>query len=204
MRYVKLQKIITIYDSWFVRVMERTPQSRIHKKLNTRIENTVTAEKGRLSSERELPYRMYYLPSQCHQADSNKNETYIGLCETTFKNRFANHKNLFHSKKKKKEKKLSKFIWTLKKQNILYNITWSIVKRCKTYNNSNKKCFLCNAENHIIICQPHRASLTKQENGTHINLPTPQKISTTYSYIILLQKFDLNMNSSIFSINYFI
>ena len=91
--------------------------------------------------------------------DSNKKETYIGLCETTFKKRFSNCKNSFHSEKNKNRTELSKFIWTLKKQTTPYNITWSIVKRCKTYNNSNKKCFLCNAEKHIIICQPHTASL---------------------------------------------
>ena len=76
---------------------------------------------------------------------------YIGLCETTFKNRFNNHKSSFNREHKKKETALSKHIWNLKDNNIEYNIKWAVLKRCNSYSNTTKRCQLCLWEKYFII-----------------------------------------------------
>ena len=84
-------------------------------------------------------------------ATSNHTKEYIGLCETTFKTRFNNHKSSFNHQHKKKETALSKHIWDLKDKGIDYNIKWSILKRCNPYSNATKRCQLCLWEKYFII-----------------------------------------------------
>ena len=78
-------------------------------------------------------------------------ETYIGLCDTTFKARYSNHICSF-----------SKHIWGLKDKNIKYDIIWSKVKQTKAYTNISKRCNLCLWENFFISCKPSMASLNKK------------------------------------------
>ena len=76
---------------------------------------------------------------------------YIGLCETTFKSRFNNHKSSFNHEHKRKETTLSKHIWSLKDNKIEYNIKWTILKRCHSYTNVTKWCQLCLWEKYLIV-----------------------------------------------------
>ena len=46
-----------------------------------------------------------------------KQKCYLGSCETTFKERFENHKNLFNHSKLKNYTKLSKEFWGIKWRN---------------------------------------------------------------------------------------
>jgi hypothetical protein len=92
----------------------------------------------------------------------NTTETYIGLTATEFKTRYNNHKQSFKDEKIKEATELSKYIWTLKKQNKNYEIKWNIICKAKSYNNITKKCNLCIAEKFYIICKPNLATLNKR------------------------------------------
>lgn len=94
--------------------------------------------------------------------DNKTDETYIGLCETNFKTRFNNHKTTFRYGNKRSTTELSKHIWKLKDDNINYKINWKIMRQCKSYNNTTKKCNLCLFEKYLIICKQELCSLNKR------------------------------------------
>ena len=80
-----------------------------------------------------------------------KPQKYIGLSETTFKKRFANHKKSFKNNRYENDTELSKEIWKIKKQNFVPIITWKIRKKSPGFNRSSMKCFLCLNEKLEII-----------------------------------------------------
>jgi hypothetical protein len=92
----------------------------------------------------------------------NSTETYIGLTENTFKNRYNNHTASFRHNKLKNSTELSKHIWQLKDQNIDHHIEWRIVKRARAFNNKSKRCNLCLTEKLYIIYHTEKASLNKR------------------------------------------
>ena len=82
---------------------------------------------------------------------SEQTKIYYGVCETTFKKRFANHKKSFNFVKYKNETTLSKYIWKLQDQNKQYQIAWSTHKRAPSYQCGSRRCTLCTAERLAII-----------------------------------------------------
>ena len=66
---------------------------------------------------------------QAEVVTSQTKETYIGLCDTTFKERYRNHTCSFRHERYKNVTELSKYIWSLKEQNINYQIKWKKVKQ---------------------------------------------------------------------------
>ena len=89
-------------------------------------------------------------------------ETYIGLRDTSFKLRYRNHVCSFRNERYKQATELSKYIWSLKDKNIVYNIKWRKVKHARSYSNSNKRCNLCLWEKYFIICQPEMSTLNNR------------------------------------------
>ena len=89
-------------------------------------------------------------------------ETYIGLCDTTFKLRYRNHICSFKNEQHRNSTELSKYIWTLKDQKVKYDIKWRKVKQARPYSNINKKCNLCLWEKFYIIYKPLMATLNKR------------------------------------------
>ena len=65
---------------------------------------------------------------------------YIGSCSTTFKLRFANHKQSFIKTEKKNDTELANYIWNLKNSGKNYNISWKILTKAKSYHNGSKNC----------------------------------------------------------------
>ena len=64
-----------------------------------------------------------------YRADvDNEIKFYYGLTETSFKERYGNHKKSFKYEKYKYETELSKYIWDLHEQNKSFSIVWSIAK----------------------------------------------------------------------------
>ena len=61
----------------------------------------------------------------------NSKETYVGLTDTEFKARLANHKQSFTKEKLKNTTELSKHVWSLKDSNVEYTIKWEIVGKAK-------------------------------------------------------------------------
>ena len=92
-------------------------------------------------------------------AEENKKETYVGMTETTFKTRYANHKLSFKHEKYKNQTELSKHIWSLKEQKIKHTISWNILQHAKPYEPGHKSCNLCTAEKFFIMCKPEQATL---------------------------------------------
>ena len=88
-----------------------------------------------------------------------KEETYIGVTENQFKARFANHKQSFKNQRYKHQTELSKYIWSLKEEEVEFNITWRIIRKAEAYNNISKRCNLCTTEKWFILCKPSMATL---------------------------------------------
>ena len=88
-------------------------------------------------------------------------ETYIGLTEDNFKNRFRNHTASFRDKNKRNATELSKYIWSLKDSFIPYSISWKIIARANSYSSTTKRFNLCLTEKFFIICKSNLCSLLK-------------------------------------------
>ena len=89
-------------------------------------------------------------------------ETYIGLCDTTFKLRYRNHVCSFKKERYKHATELSKYVWSLKDKGIQYNIKWRKIKQARSYSNVTKRCNLCLWEKYFIICKPEMATLNNR------------------------------------------
>ena len=68
-----------------------------------------------------------------YQADITNNlgdeyKYYLGLAETTFKERYNNHKSPFKNKNNKNSTELSKYVWSLRENNKIPSIKWKIIK----------------------------------------------------------------------------
>ena len=64
---------------------------------------------------------------------------FLGSFETKLKDRFGNHKKTFNHVKHKNDTELSKEFWEIKKR----NGTRKIIRICRSYNPSSKRCLLC-------------------------------------------------------------
>ena len=94
--------------------------------------------------------------------DTQKEETYIGLTENTFKTRFNGHTNSFRHSDNRYATTLSDYIWSLKDDNIPYTLKWKMITKATPYSSSSKICNLCIKEKYFIICKPHMASLNRR------------------------------------------
>ena len=83
--------------------------------------------------------------------EDDRVDTYIGLSEPPFKDRFRNHKSSFKTRNPKSATKLSKHIWNLEDQNIKFEVSWKIVSRAKPFDSVTNKCQLCAREKFFII-----------------------------------------------------
>ena len=94
-------------------------------------------------------------PKIIYEAEVTNNQNdeeriYIGLAETSFKDRFRNHTKAFNHKKYQKDTELSKYVWNLKDQNKTPVITWRILKRINSKPAAHF-CTLCLSEKLLII-----------------------------------------------------
>ena len=95
------------------------------------------------------------------QENQTKN-TYTGLCSTDFKARLGIHKHSFKNENDN-QTSLSKFIWTLKRKNIKYDVTWKILDRGEPFSPISGKCTLCIKEKFHIIFNPTSAELNSRD-----------------------------------------
>ena len=94
--------------------------------------------------------------------DSKSDQTYVGLTETSFKTRFANHKSSFNDPNKRLSTELSKHVWNLKEAKLKFGITWKIFKQTTPFSPVSNRCNLCLWEKYFIICTPELATLNKR------------------------------------------
>ena len=94
--------------------------------------------------------------------DTNQKESYVGHTEGEFKYRYYCHTSSFKLSKYRNATELSKYVWQLKESKVKYYINWRIIKQCKSYNNTTKRCSLCTYEKFIIIYHPELCSLNSR------------------------------------------
>ena len=90
-------------------------------------------------------------------------ETYVGLCDTSFKLRYRNHTGSFRNERYRNATELSKHVWNLKDRNTVhYNIKWRKIKQVRSHSNVTKKCNLLLWEKYFILCKPEMSSLNNR------------------------------------------
>ena len=89
------------------------------------------------------------------------NETYIGLCSTTFKARLGVHKQSIKNENIN-QTSLSKYIHKLKKEGKEYNLSWKIIDRGKQFDPSSGICQLCIKETYNIIFNSDLSTLNNR------------------------------------------
>ena len=60
---------------------------------------------------------------------NSETKVYCGICETTFKLRYANPKKSFNQRNRKSDTELSNKFWRIKDNKHNTNITWEILSR---------------------------------------------------------------------------
>ena len=75
---------------------------------------------------------------------------YLGLAESTFKERYGNHKSSFKNENGKNCTELSKYVWSLKENDEIPSIKWKIVKIVYSKATSSF-CKLCLTEKPFIL-----------------------------------------------------
>ena len=91
-----------------------------------------------------------------------KQKRYKGICETTFKKRYANHKKSFNLIKSKNDTNLSIEYWNLKQKQQIPKLTWKIKGQYKAYKPTLKKRNFCLTEKLMIIDDPDKNLLNKR------------------------------------------
>ena len=78
--------------------------------------------------------------------------------------RYLNHTSSIRNIQYKDNTALSKYVWSLTKDNIEYDITWSIAATAPSCNPTSKTCYLCLTEKTLILtCPLSTEPSTKQE-----------------------------------------
>ena len=121
---------------------------------------------GKCISERNIVYAC-----KVTRLDDNTYETYTGLTDNTFKQRYYGHKNDFSKKKNRKKTMLSKYIWFLKDNNIQYDLSWGVLGKAKSFNPVTGVCRLCLLEKYFTITIYHLISVYFLSRGDNITIP---------------------------------
>ena len=87
---------------------------------------------------------------------------YIGLCETTFKQRYGSHKSSFNNERYRNNTTLSAEYWRIKDNNFTPSVNWRVIRKAAAYTPETKKCRLCLSEKTEIACYPDTNLLNKR------------------------------------------
>ena len=68
---------------------------------------------------------------------------YKGICKTTFKRRYTDHKKYFNVEKNKKDTKLSTEHWKLTNKKLQPQIFWNVKGKCKSYSPNSRRRSSC-------------------------------------------------------------
>ena len=96
------------------------------------------------------------------QTPNYTEKKYIGICETTFKKRYANHKQSFETEKYRNSTTLSTEYWKLKETDAQPSVSWKIVKKANAYTPETKNCALCLNEKYEIANAESNKLLNKR------------------------------------------
>ena len=124
---------------------------------------------------------LYYARITCDK--ENYTQLYKGICETTFKKRYANHKKSFNVPTYKNDAKLSTEYWALKTKQLNPKVSWQIKRRCNSYNPISRKCNLClNEKLEIQDDQDKNLSNKRSEIISHCRHQNKFKLKTLAGY----------------------
>ena len=87
---------------------------------------------------------------------------YKGVCATTWKERFGNHKKSFNNEKYNKETALSVEIWRIKRAGGEFDIKWSKESSKKSYTPEGSRCNLCLHEKLVIALHGENNLINKR------------------------------------------
>ena len=87
---------------------------------------------------------------------------YYGLCATTFKLRYSDHKSSFEHKRHRNKTELSKYVWNLKEQNKQYHVAWSVFRKARPFKEGSTYCDLCVTEKLVIARADEKSCLNKK------------------------------------------
>ena len=89
-------------------------------------------------------------------------KVYKGICSTSWKERFGNHKKSFIHEKYERETALSGEVWSIKRAGGEYEISWSKEAHKKSYSLESKRCDLCAHEKLVIARYPGKNLINKR------------------------------------------
>ena len=115
-----------------------------------------------LLQQRCLSNNILYQANITALGENSETKVYYGICETTFKLRYANHKKSFSHRNRKSDTELSNEFWRIKDNKHSANITWDILGRHQAYNTSSKRCSLCLNEKLKIALHRNNNMLNKR------------------------------------------
>ena len=87
---------------------------------------------------------------------------YTGLTASTFKQRFNSHQHSMRHRKYRHSTALSNYVWSLKDQDIAFDIKWTVLRKAAAYRNTTRRCNLCIAEKLEIMKADKDRSLNRR------------------------------------------
>ena len=87
---------------------------------------------------------------------------YTGLTVSTFKQRFNSHQHSMRPRKYRHSTALSNYVWSLKDQDIAFDIKWTVLRKAAAYRNTTRRCSLCIAEKLEIMKADKDRSLNRR------------------------------------------
>ena len=96
-----------------------------------------------------LEENILYIGNINCEDNSYRTHRYKGICETTFKKRYSNHKKSFNVIRYKHDTTLSTEFWKIKNKNP--KVTWKIKSKHSPYNPESNRCNLCLNEKLAIL-----------------------------------------------------
>ena len=87
---------------------------------------------------------------------------YKGICATTWKERFGNHKKAFNHERYEGDSELSKEVWKIKRAGADFQIKWSKEAIHQSYRPETKRCRLCDNEKLVIALYEGNNLLNKR------------------------------------------
>ena len=137
------------------KILENSTQS-LSKKCNC-----IVKENCPLKGECLTNNVLYHATITCDDQNYTP-KLYKGICETTFKKRYANHKKSFNIERYKNDTKLSIEYWNLKENQKNPKISWKIKNKFKPYTPDYKRCQLCINEKLEILNEDDENLLNKK------------------------------------------
>ena len=92
----------------------------------------------------------------------HKSKFFKGVCETTFKKGYTNHKKSFNAEKNRSDTKLSTKYWKLANKKLYPRMSWSIKGKYKSYNPNSKRYSLFLHKKLEIVDDPKEILLNKR------------------------------------------